>query len=95
MRVMLSNATKPFKTSAHRIPYVQLVSTTSVVMLIDVHMHTIMHEQEIVGTLGQIVEEQKLSSELVVSIIYKPQATFRVTAVTRCSGTLPGHTEVR
>lgn len=52
------------------------------------------NDDEIVGTLGKTVEEQKISSETVVSIIYKPQAAFRVTAVTRCSGTLPGHTEV-
>lgn len=31
--------------------------------------------------------------ELVLSIVYKPQAVFRVRAVTRCSATLDGHAE--
>jgi WD40 repeat protein len=30
---------------------------------------------------------------MVLSIVYQPQASFRVVAVTRCTGTLSGHTE--
>mmetsp|Transcript_40541 Transcript_40541/g.82878 ORF Transcript_40541/g.82878 Transcript_40541/m.82878 type:complete len:477 (-) Transcript_40541:214-1644(-) len=51
------------------------------------------NDQEVAGTLQQIVDELNISTEVVVSITYQPQATFRVSEVTRCSGTLPGHTE--
>mmetsp|Transcript_40581 Transcript_40581/g.95305 ORF Transcript_40581/g.95305 Transcript_40581/m.95305 type:complete len:479 (+) Transcript_40581:44-1480(+) len=50
-------------------------------------------DQEVAGTLQSMVDDLKLSTEVVVSITYQPQATFRVSEVTRCSGTLPGHTE--
>lgn len=50
--------------------------------------------QEIVGTLGESIKEHNISAETVVKIVYQPQATFRVIAVTRCTGTLAGHTEV-
>eukprot|EP00290_Baffinella_frigidus_P007420 CAMPEP_0180139066 /NCGR_PEP_ID=MMETSP0986-20121125/13309_1 /TAXON_ID=697907 /ORGANISM="non described non described, Strain CCMP2293" /LENGTH=475 /DNA_ID=CAMNT_0022081093 /DNA_START=19 /DNA_END=1446 /DNA_ORIENTATION=- len=51
------------------------------------------NDQEVAGTLELALDEQCLSTEDVIKIIYQPQATFRVVAVTRCSGTLPGHTE--
>ena len=51
------------------------------------------NDQEVVQNLGKMVEEQRLSTEMVLSIVYQPQATFRVVAVTRCTGTLSGHTE--
>ena len=51
------------------------------------------NDQEVAGTLQEALDEQGLTTEDVIKIIYQPQATFRVVAVTRCSGTLPGHTE--
>ena len=51
------------------------------------------NEQEVVQTIGAMVEEQGINSEMVLKILYQPQASFRVVAVTRCTGTLSGHTE--
>eukprot|EP01156_Anaeramoeba_ignava_P022554 Anaeramoba_ignava/c20788_g1_i4.p2 GENE.c20788_g1_i4~~c20788_g1_i4.p2 ORF type:complete len:371 (+),score=73.60 c20788_g1_i4:140-1252(+) len=39
------------------------------------------------------MEEQKTSTEQVLTIIYQPQAIFRVRAVSRCTSSLAGHTE--
>ncbi|KAL1921598.1 uncharacterized protein VTP21DRAFT_11314 [Calcarisporiella thermophila] len=40
-----------------------------------------------------IIEGLSKSSEEIITIIYQPQAVFRVRAVTRCSSTLPGHSD--
>ncbi|KCV67521.1 hypothetical protein H696_06040 [Fonticula alba] len=50
-------------------------------------------QDEIIGTLQQVVEKQGLTTEEAVTVLYQPQATFRVRAVTRCSASIPGHAE--
>ncbi|XP_076069469.1 notchless protein homolog 1 [Oratosquilla oratoria] len=50
------------------------------------------NENEITGTLEKALEGAA-SEEKVVSILYQPQAIFRVRAVTRCTSSLPGHAE--
>ena len=49
------------------------------------------NEEEVSTTLVKALGSA--STEKAVSIIYVPQAVFRVRAVTRCSSTLPGHAE--
>lgn len=52
------------------------------------------NDQEIVDGLQQdILDKQKLTTEDVLKITYVPQASFKVSPVTRCSSTLSGHTE--
>ena len=36
---------------------------------------------------------QKLSTEVVLSVVYQPLAMFRVLPLTRCSDSMPGHTD--
>jgi len=48
---------------------------------------------EIVTTLAESVKEYKISTEAVLEIKYEPLSLFKVNPVTRCSDTLPGHTE--
>lgn len=51
-------------------------------------------EQEILSTLAEaLANTANLSTESILSIVYQPQAIFRVRAVTRCTSTIPGHTE--
>eukprot|EP00698_Gefionella_okellyi_P012220 TRINITY_DN3280_c0_g1_i1.p1 TRINITY_DN3280_c0_g1~~TRINITY_DN3280_c0_g1_i1.p1 ORF type:complete len:482 (-),score=65.29 TRINITY_DN3280_c0_g1_i1:960-2366(-) len=50
-------------------------------------------DNEVGDTLSNIVQSQKISTERTITIVYVPQAVFRVHAVTRCSGSLPGHSE--
>ncbi|KAI9239458.1 hypothetical protein MVEG_00724 [Podila verticillata NRRL 6337] len=51
-------------------------------------------ETEIVNTLDQdIIQAGKHSTEETFKILYRPQAVFRVRAVTRCSSSLTGHTD--
>lgn len=50
-------------------------------------------EEEIVASLKETIRSSEMSTELVLPIIYQPQAIFRVRTVTRCSATIPGHTE--
>ncbi|RUS16500.1 WD40-repeat-containing domain protein [Endogone sp. FLAS-F59071] len=42
---------------------------------------------------ADVIQGQKRSTEDAITIVYQPQAVFRVRAVTRCSSTLSGHTE--
>ena len=44
-------------------------------------------------TLGAFLLEHKLSTEHTLKITYQPLAVFRVRPVTRCTDTMPGHTE--
>ncbi|CDH50367.1 notchless protein homolog [Lichtheimia corymbifera JMRC:FSU:9682] len=48
-------------------------------------------EDEIVKSLW--VDRKDKSTEDAITIVYQPQAVFRVRAVTRCTSTLSGHTE--
>ena len=51
-----------------------------------------LQDEEIVSSLSASLQEQRASTESVLSITYQPQSLFRVRAVTRCTSTLPGHT---
>ncbi|XP_039613049.1 notchless protein homolog 1 [Polypterus senegalus] len=51
------------------------------------------NEQEVVGSLVQTLDKQKLETEKVLDIVYQPQAIFKVRAVSRCTSSLEGHTE--
>ncbi|CAI2169776.1 17931_t:CDS:10 [Funneliformis geosporum] len=51
-------------------------------------------DKEITNTLyNDIIQGLKKSTEDVLTIVYQPQAIFRVRAVTRCTSTLSGHTD--
>eukprot|EP00301_Raphidiophrys_heterophryoidea_P014500 c22923_g1_i1.p1 GENE.c22923_g1_i1~~c22923_g1_i1.p1 ORF type:complete len:534 (-),score=129.76 c22923_g1_i1:160-1761(-) len=50
-------------------------------------------EEEVTQDLAHAVHKKQIGIEGVVKIIYQPQALFRVRPVTRCTGTLPGHTD--
>eukprot|EP00963_Diacronema_lutheri_P001395 scaffold86_cov338-Pavlova_lutheri.AAC.58 len=49
--------------------------------------------KEVVGELGQFLQEMERSVEETLKIVYQPQAIFRVRPVTRCSGSMKGHSE--
>jgi ribosome assembly protein 4 len=51
------------------------------------------NEEEILQDLKTTADAQQASTEQIFNIVYQPQAVFRVKAVTRCSATIPGHTE--
>jgi len=51
------------------------------------------NEKEITSNLQELLETEKVETEKVVEIVYKPQAVFKVRAVTRCTSTIPGHAE--
>lgn len=48
---------------------------------------------EVMSTLANLIKEHKLGTEDVISLTYQPLAVFRVRPVTRCTDTMPGHTE--
>ena len=48
---------------------------------------------EVTSTLAKLIMDYKLSTEQVISLTYQPLAVFRVRPVTRCTDTMPGHTE--
>jgi len=48
---------------------------------------------EILSTLQQAITLSSSSPESVLSITYRPQSVFRVQSVSRCVGSLPGHSE--
>eukprot|EP01111_Echinosteliopsis_oligospora_P004829 TRINITY_DN1791_c0_g1_i1.p1 TRINITY_DN1791_c0_g1~~TRINITY_DN1791_c0_g1_i1.p1 ORF type:complete len:474 (-),score=94.41 TRINITY_DN1791_c0_g1_i1:15-1436(-) len=48
---------------------------------------------EIKKSLGEHVTENSIDLELKLPIYYEPQAVFRVRAVTRCTTSMPGHSE--
>ncbi|XP_071537071.1 notchless protein homolog 1 isoform X1 [Panulirus ornatus] len=50
------------------------------------------NEKEVTGSLSGAVDSS-VSEEKVMTILYQPQAVFRVRAVTRCTSSLPGHAE--
>ncbi|GMN32181.1 hypothetical protein TIFTF001_003556 [Ficus carica] len=50
-------------------------------------------DQELVVQLGTYLEKNKVSVEKVLTIVYQPQAIFRIRPVSRCSATIAGHTE--
>ncbi|KAG7174648.1 Notchless protein 1-like [Homarus americanus] len=50
------------------------------------------NEKEVTTDLNGVVNSST-SEEKVMTILYQPQAVFRVRAVTRCTSSLPGHAE--
>jgi len=50
-------------------------------------------DDEVLQTLKDTIQAQKLSTEKVLTVVYQPQAVFRVRAVTRCSASMSGHAE--
>ncbi len=48
---------------------------------------------EVTSTLANLIKEHNLGTEDVISLTYQPLAVFRVRPVTRCTDTMPGHTE--
>ncbi|KAK6164519.1 hypothetical protein DH2020_001383 [Rehmannia glutinosa] len=50
-------------------------------------------DHELVVQLGSYLQKNKVSVEKVITIVYQPQAVFRIRPVTRCSSTIAGHTE--
>ena len=48
---------------------------------------------EVMSNLHELFESQKLSTESTLEIKYEPLSVFRVHPVTRCTHTLPGHTD--
>lgn len=49
------------------------------------------NDVEVRGTLGAAIEAAKdIQSERVLEIVYRPQALFRVRAVSRCSSSMSG-----
>jgi ribosome assembly protein 4 len=48
---------------------------------------------EVMSNLHELFQQQKLSTESVLEIKFEPLSVFRVHPVTRCTHTLPGHTD--
>lgn len=51
------------------------------------------NEQELAAELGSHLEKFKVSVETALTVVYQPQAIFRVRPVARCSATMPGHSD--
>jgi len=52
-----------------------------------------LNEKEITENLEKTILNEKVSTENAITIIYQPQAAFKVRAVTRCSSSIEGHSE--
>ena len=50
-------------------------------------------EIELTSTLAALIQSEAVSTEDVLQLTYHPLAAYRVRPVTRCTDTLPGHTE--
>jgi ribosome assembly protein 4 len=50
-------------------------------------------EMEVTSTLADLIKSQNISTEDVLDLTYHPLAVYRVRPVTRCTDTMPGHTE--
>ena len=50
-------------------------------------------EIELTSTLAALIQSEAISTEDVLQLTYHPLAAYRVRPVTRCTDTLPGHTE--
>jgi len=49
--------------------------------------------EQIAADLVQHLSEFKVSVESTITVVYQPQAVFHVRPVTRCTASMPGHTE--
>ena len=52
-----------------------------------------LNDDEITASLRDTVIAQKTSTETALTVVYQPQAVFRVRPVARCLSDLPGHSE--
>lgn len=52
-----------------------------------------LNDEEILSDLGSSLSKQTLSSESIHCVRFQPLAVFRVEPVTRCTDSLPGHTD--
>jgi hypothetical protein len=52
-----------------------------------------LNDEEIVGDLAGSLTSQALSGEAIHSVRFQPLAVFRVSPVSRCTDTLPGHAD--
>ncbi|MEW5304910.1 MAG: hypothetical protein WDW36_007487 [Sanguina aurantia] len=50
-------------------------------------------DMELAGELGGHISSAGLSVEKALTVVYTPQAVFRVRAVARCTASMPGHSE--
>mmetsp|Transcript_31451 Transcript_31451/g.92222 ORF Transcript_31451/g.92222 Transcript_31451/m.92222 type:complete len:563 (+) Transcript_31451:77-1765(+) len=50
-------------------------------------------ELEVTTTLAALIQSENISTEDVLDLTYHPLAVYRVRPVTRCTDTMPGHTE--
>ena len=50
------------------------------------------HDMEVEGTVSDTLDKLggKVTSERLLEIVYRPQALFRVRAVSRCTSSMPG-----
>lgn len=53
----------------------------------------VLEDVEITSSIANLILEHGVSTETTLQITYQPMAVFRVRPVTRCTDTLPGHTE--
>jgi ribosome assembly protein 4 len=53
----------------------------------------VVDDVEVISTLAQLLQTHDVSTEQVLELVYQPLAVFRVRPVTRCTDTMPGHTE--
>mmetsp|Transcript_94093 Transcript_94093/g.271972 ORF Transcript_94093/g.271972 Transcript_94093/m.271972 type:complete len:538 (+) Transcript_94093:25-1638(+) len=60
---------------------------------VKVEKNGVVDDVEITTTLADLVKTHELSTEDVLQLTYQPLAVFRVRPVTRCTDTMPGHTE--
>lgn len=58
-----------------------------------VEKNGVIDDVEITTTLAELVKSEGISTEDVLQLTYQPLAVFRVRPVTRCTDTMPGHTE--
>ncbi|KAL3941113.1 MAG: hypothetical protein SGBAC_004475 [Bacillariaceae sp.] len=58
-----------------------------------VEKNGVMDDVEITHRLSDFLNENNVSTEDVLQLTYQPLAVFRVRPVTRCTDTMPGHTE--
>jgi ribosome assembly protein 4 len=55
--------------------------------------HGVLDDVEVTTTLAHFLQDCNVSTEQVLELTYQPLAVFRVRPVTRCTDTMPGHTE--
>ncbi len=53
----------------------------------------VIDDVEVTSTLANLIKEYNVSTEDVIALTYQPLAVFKVRPVTRCTDTIPAHTE--